>query len=102
MAYTTSSVRPTGGYLYADYNWNTRYNAGVSYERFQDPADTGISHASWGLFAGLALLEETTAFRLDWKRLMPGAPAGDPDPDAVNAVTLRVIYSMGPHKAHQF
>ena len=47
-------------------------------------------------------MEETTAFRIGWERLMPGAAAGDETPDAVNTFTLRVVWSMGPHKAHQF
>ncbi|MFN8549259.1 MAG: hypothetical protein U0527_15115 [Candidatus Eisenbacteria bacterium] len=45
--------------------------------------------------AGFALMEETTAFRLDWNRFSP------PESAAINALTLRIIYSMGPHKAHQ-
>ncbi|HYM81947.1 MAG TPA: hypothetical protein VEY91_11145 [Candidatus Limnocylindria bacterium] len=102
-AYTTSSVKPTGGYLYADYDFNLRYNVGASYERFQQPTSDETTDQAFGLFAGLALLEESTAFRIDWKHFMPGtSPAAADDPPAVNTVTLRVIYSMGPHKAHQF
>jgi len=91
------SIETTGGYLFADYNWAGRYNAGVSYERYQEPVpfDRPVSQA-FGLFAGLALLEETTAFRADWNHFQPDFG------DKVNTFTLRVIYSMGPHKAHQF
>ena len=32
----------------------------------------------------------------------PGAPAGGEAPDVVDTLTLRVVWSMGPHKAHQF
>ena len=85
----------TGGYVFADYNFATRYNLGASVERFGDPGSGGTI-SSVGAFAGYALLEETTAFRADWRRT---APEGA---DAVNTITLRVIYSMGPHKAHQF
>ena len=101
-AYTRTAVRKTGGYLYADYNFRTRYNLGASYERFRDPAEDATSQAL-GVYAGLALLEESTAFRIDWNRYQPGTPAGaSASPDAVNTVTLRAIFSMGPHKAHQF
>jgi len=57
-----------------------------------------------GLFAGLSLMEETTAFRLDWKRLERSGPLppGVTSADPVQQLTLRVIFSMGPHKAHQF
>lgn len=101
-AYTSTSVKPRGGYVYADYAFDPRWNAGVSYERWQDDGDTSITHSAFGAFAGLALMEETTAFRIGWERLMPGAAAGDETPDAVNTFTLRVVWSMGPHKAHQF
>lgn len=102
-AYTSTSVKPSGAYVYADYNFNVRYNVGGSFESFEQPAADKTRDSAVGLFAGLALLEETTAFRIDWSHFMPGTPEGAPeDPAAVNSVTLRVIYSMGPHKAHQF
>lgn len=103
LAYTQTAVKPIGGYVYADYNFNTRYNVGASYERFQQPNADETSDQAFGLYAGLALLEETTAFRVDWNHFIPGTPSGVPDaPPSENTVTLRVIFSMGPHKAHQF
>lgn len=102
-AYTRTNVDPIGGYLFADYNFNARYNVGASYERYQSPDADKIWDQAVGVFTGLALLEETTAFRISFERLMPGTPSGATvSTDAVNSVTLRVIYSMGPHKAHQF
>ena len=103
LAYTKTEVTPTGGYLYADYNFNTRYNLGAGFERFQDPTADETWNTSTKVFAGYSLLEETTAFRLDWDHFSPGTPTGvTEDPPSVNTVTLRVIFSMGPHKAHQF
>jgi hypothetical protein len=100
--YIRSSVKPFGGYVYADYNWDVRYNVGASYERYQQPTADKTWDQAMGVFAGFALLEETTAFRLSWERLSPGTPPGGPDPEDVHTLILRVIYSMGPHKAHQF
>ena len=101
--YTKTRVQPLGGYLYADYNFSPRYDAGLSYERYQQPTTEKTRDQSVGAFAGLALMEETTSFRLEWNRLLPGTPAGAAvSPKAVSTVMLRVIYSMGPHKAHQF
>ena len=94
--YTLASVDPMGGYVYADYNFNTRYNAGASYERFQEPVPEKPWTQAFGAFVGYALLEETTAFRLDWKRFVPE------EGDAANTLIFRVVFSMGPHKAHQF
>jgi hypothetical protein len=101
--YALVNTTASGGYLFADYNWAQRYNLGASFEKYEDPSLAGETNTSVGLFTGLALMEETTAFRLDWRRLQPGRPVGATrDPDAVNQLTLRVIFSMGPHKAHQF
>lgn len=100
-AYTRTATHRTGGYLFADYNFRTRYNLGAWYERFGDP-DLDATNQSVGAFAGLALLEESTAFRIDFRHAIPGTPAGGPAPEAANTVTVRAIYSMGPHKAHQF
>lgn len=47
-------------------------------------------------------MEETTALRLDWRHEQAAALPGEDDPSAVDTVTLRVVWSMGPHKAHQF
>jgi hypothetical protein len=94
--YTYESVKPAGGYVFADYNFAVRYNVGGGFERYQEPAvDKPVTH-SFGLWAGYSLMEETTVFRLDWRHVAPEAG------DGYNTVVCRVIYSMGPHKAHQF
>jgi len=103
LTYTQTKVTPTGGYAYADYNFKTRYNLGAGFERFQEPSSDETWSTAIKLFLGYSLLEETTAFRLDWDHFSPGAPEGLTEaPPDVNTVTLRVIFSMGPHKAHQF
>ncbi len=100
--YTRDALQRTGGYVFADYAFATRYDAGVSYERFERPAPAGETDSAVGAFAGLALLEESTVFRVGWEHFMPGSAATNPNPQDVDTVTFRVIYSMGPHKAHQF
>jgi hypothetical protein len=101
--YDLADIAASGGCLFADFNWDRRYDVGASAEAFEDPAAAGGRRSAIGLFAGLSLMEETTAFRLDWRRIRParhtGALAG---PDAIQQLTLRAIFSMGPHKAHQF
>ena len=94
--YTTRHVTPAGGYVFADYGWATRYNVGASYEGFQRPTTNQEWDQSVGAFVGYSLLEETTAFRFDWRRTLPDAGQD------FDRFTLRVIFSMGPHKAHQF
>jgi hypothetical protein len=103
VQYTTTTVRPLGGYVYADYNFSPRYDAGLRYERFQQPTTDKTVDSAYGAFVGLSLMEETTSFRLDWNHSVPGTPPGvTPSPASVDTFTLRVIFSMGPHKAHQF
>jgi hypothetical protein len=102
-SYTKTSVTSDGGYVYADYNFKTRYNLGASYERYQQPVTDGPWDQAFKVYAGFSLMEETTAFRIDWDHFEPGSPDGSAESlEAVNTVTLRVIFSMGPHKAHQF
>src|SRR5262249_53018678 len=100
--YTLTKNQDNGGYLFADYNWKQRYNAGASFEHFEDPDGPTTDVSSYGAFAGLALMEETTAFRLDWRHTQPNGNGGPVPPKAANDLTLRVIFAMGPHKAHQF
>jgi hypothetical protein len=88
--------------VYADYNFNVRYNVGGGYGRYQQPIADGPWDSAFKLWAGFSLMEETTVFRLDWDHYQPGTPSGELEPDAVDTVTLRIIFSMGPHKAHQF
>ena len=102
-SYTLTKISPTGGYVYADYNFAIRYNFGGSFERYQQPTVDEVSDQAYKLWIGYALLEETTALRLDWDHLAPGRQPGmTEDPAAINTITMRVIFSMGPHKAHQF
>ncbi len=101
--YTKDKITPFGGFVFADYNFALRYNVGASYERYQTDDADRIWNQAVGLFAGFALMEETTAIRADWSRFVPGTPPGTGEnPKAVNTFTLRVIYSMGPHKVHEF
>lgn len=94
-AHRLDALEGNGQYLFADYAWRHRFDVGALVGRVREPgADEASVEA--GVFAGLALMEETTLFRLDWRRVEP--PAGEP----IQTVTLRVVFSMGPHKAHSF
>jgi hypothetical protein len=101
-AYTLTSTTPVGGFAFADWNLSRRWNLGAGFESWQQPGAGEPTDTALRAFAGFALMEETTAFRLDWTRRQPGSPEGAPEPDAIQTVMLRVIFSMGPHKAHAF
>jgi hypothetical protein len=103
VSYTKDKITSNGGYVYADYAFKIRYNVGAGYERYQQAIPDGPWDQAVKVYAGFSLMEETTAFRIDWDHFTPGTPEGATEsPEAVNTVTLRVIFSMGPHKAHQF
>jgi hypothetical protein len=101
-AFTRDHLRPAGGFAFADLAFSPRYDAGVLYGRWQEP-EPGLPW-SWsaGAFAGVSLLEETTSFRLEWQHHVPGGAAADPSARSFDSVALRVVFSMGPHKAHSF
>lgn len=94
--YRRGDRTPHGGCLFADCQCDLRRDVGVSFERYQEPVSGQPWSQAFGVFGGYSILEETTVFRLGWERFRP---AGDA---AVNTVTFRVLYSMGPHKAHHF
>ena len=50
--YTATSRRRSGAYLYADYNFKTRYNAGVSFESWQSDDSGAERNSAFGVFAG--------------------------------------------------
>ncbi|MBU0676745.1 MAG: hypothetical protein KJ626_01395 [Verrucomicrobia bacterium] len=97
---STSHLKPSGGYFFADYTIRKRYNVGFKFEHFQRPEPNDAGEKLWdrsiGLFTGVALMEETTIFRLNWDRYLPD------EGEAINTFTLQCVFSMGPHKPHQF
>jgi hypothetical protein len=91
-----SHLRPAGGYLFADYTWHKRWEGGMTYERYQRLEPDKPWDQAYGAFLGFALMEETTLFRLQWNRFVPDGG------DACTTYTFQLVFSMGPHKPHQF
>ena len=95
-----SSEGRQGLYGFADYRFRTRYNAGVMGEQWERAVSDGGTPGSYDRsvkgFVGFAVLEESTLLRVAFEHFMP---AGEP---AVNTVSAQLLFSMGPHKAHQF
>jgi hypothetical protein len=86
-----------GGFLaFADYRYHTRWNGGLFYEQWERGEGTDKTDRAFRAFAGFAVMEETTLLRLMYERFLPEGE------DAVNSVSLQFLFSMGPHKAHQF
>jgi hypothetical protein len=94
--YGHSTARPAGGYIFADYYFTPRYDAGLSYESFQEPTAGRPRSSGIGAYAGYSVMEESLVFRGGWSQTRPAQT------DRFDTFRVWVIYSMGPHKAHQF
>ena len=94
----------SGFVAFADYRYHTQWNGGLLFERWEagpgmDGAGTSATSGkdmALRVFAGYAVLEESTLIRLMYERFLPDGAA------AADAVSLQLLFSMGPHKAHQF
>lgn len=85
-----------GMYAFADYRYHARWNIGILYDQVQRQGDAGMVDRSIKPFAGFAVMEETTMLRLAYEYFMPDGE------DAVQTLALQFLFSMGPHKPHQF
>jgi len=85
-----------GFFAFADLRFAQRWNAGVIYDQYNPADNERRTNRAVKAFAGFSLLEETTLLRLSYERFKP-----ENNP-AVHTVMLQVLFSMGPHKAHQF
>ncbi|MDP2983498.1 MAG: hypothetical protein Q8O92_09245 [Candidatus Latescibacter sp.] len=85
-----------GFYAYTDVRFYTRYNGGVLYEQYQDPLARSQIDRAIKPFVGFSVLEESTILRLSYEYFMSGAV------QRTGTFELQLLFSMGPHKAHQF
>lgn len=79
-----------GGYIWANVRIRKVWNGGVIVETTQIPGRDSLR--SLGLFAGFSPVEETTLFRLLIRRSTNRSPE----------VITQVLWTLGPHKPHQF
>ncbi|MCX5784621.1 MAG: hypothetical protein NTX59_02935 [Elusimicrobia bacterium] len=92
----TSHMGRQGFYAFADLKFKQRWNAGVIYDQYNPPENKNLTNRAVKGFVGYSLLEETTLLRLTCERFKPE------NSPAVHTVMFQVLFSMGPHKAHQF
>ncbi len=85
-----------GFYAFTDFQFQGHYNAGVLYEQYQAPGNASDTNIGLKPFVGFSVLEESTMVRLAFEHLFNAG--GRPD----DTVEMQLLFSMGPHKAHQF
>ena len=89
-------IHPQVNSLYAlvNYQFDKVWNTGFVLD-YSDKLE-GADYSSAGVFFGYSPAEETTVFRLFVKM----AEHGEEDPEI--QVMTQLLWSLGPHKAHQF
>jgi len=85
-----------GFYAYVNNQLFTRYNVGILYEQYQNPDDRSVVDRSIKPFIGFAVLEESTLLRASYEYFLAG------NAQKTSTVEVQLLFSMGPHKAHQF
>ena len=86
-----------GFFLFADWRFAQRWNAGAIVERTGYAEEEGVSLTRVGAFAGFQVMEESTVVRLLLRRTDDDEAAGP-----YNEAVLQLVFSLGPHRAHWF
>ena len=86
--------------MIADYRHPSRFSGGALFEQWARAGEASVTDRAARVFAGYAVLEESTLFRISVERFMPDG--GTLGTRAVHTVSAKLLFSMGPHKAHQF
>ncbi len=106
------TINTPGAFIYFDYVFNMKYSFGLKYDFTygiigDDPAYNTLSNddqnktqaiSSW---IGYYPVEETLAIRLGFQH-MYFSLANSLSVEPNNTVTLQLLFSLGPHKAHPF
>ena len=92
-----TTVKPVGFFAYADYQFNRRWNVGALADYVQTVEDTDESQFGLGGFAGFGMFEESALLRL----LVRHDTMPFDREDEWNA-QFQLIFSLGPHKPHQY
>jgi hypothetical protein len=90
------SADPNGWFAAADLRVTKRWNVGGFAESTTERQDDEVRTDRYGGFVGMALLEETTLFRLVGRVTTPDE--GDSESEAI----VQAIFALGPHQAHRY
>jgi hypothetical protein len=92
----TPEVEPNGFFVSADLRASKRWNFGGFAESATERDDEDVRTDRYGGFLGLALMEESTMFRLV-------GTVTEPDGlDSETAVIVQALFGLGPHKPHRY
>ncbi len=91
-----SSADRMGYYAVVDYRHHVHFNFGGMYDQVERASDATKTDRAVRAFAGYTMLEESTLLRIAYEYFMPQGESG------VNTFSAQLLFTMGPHKAHQF
>jgi hypothetical protein len=87
---------PFGWFASADLRLSSRWSVGGFAESTTERMDDDHATNRFGGFAGLALMEESTVFRLLVRSTDPE------EGDAVFDVAIQALFGLGPHQPHRY
>lgn len=103
---SADNVTSYGGYAYLDYRFHKVYNVGAMFDyttvksfeldTLGTPAEVSANTWRGTLFVGFAPIEETTLIRLVGHWTKPE------DADGIWELAAQMVFSLGPHKPHNF
>jgi hypothetical protein len=106
------TINTFGAFIYIDYLFEKMYSVGAKYDYTNgivgdSPAYNTLSNDNKNNTQGITAwfgfypVEHTLAFRLNLQHLIYHSAQGR-SPDPLTNITLQMIFSLGPHKAHPF
>jgi hypothetical protein len=95
-AVRAGDISTSGGYVIADWQFATRWNAGAKLD-WSEGLETKDEIRRAEAFVNFRIMEESTLFRLLFRR-----EDGDGYASAVNTTALQLVFGLGPHRPHVF
>jgi hypothetical protein len=90
-------ITPSGAFAAIDYQFKRQYNAGGFIDYCRDPSGENGHQLGFGLFGGFSLVEETYRIGVILRQDQ-GSALGRP----YQTIMVQLLWSLGPHKPHQF
>ncbi len=97
MSPMAKKVSSSGAFGSFDYQFLRRYDAGAFVDYAQSPVDKNNHLTAFGVFGGFALAEET--YRVG---ILLRQDQGSALKKAYQTAEVQLLWSLGPHKPHQF
>jgi len=93
------SIRSSGLFLFADFQWARIYTMGARYDWSQTPYSSDDRAQAIAVFLGYYPVEETLGIRLHYQHTRWQMAENT---RSVNMIGLQLLFSLGVHKAHPF